>query len=733
MTYVGSEACIECHEAEYHAWMGSDHQRAMLHPDHESVEADFNNTTFERGGITTRFHTNEETGEFLITTDGPDGMVQTFPVSYTFGFRPLQQFLIPIGNGRHQALTIAWDTANREWFDLYPHETISDHTDELHWTGRNFTWNHMCAACHSTNVRKNFDLETNTYDTTYSEVMVGCEACHGPGSRHVELARKADPPDWDGDVRMGLSIRYTDRLENMSQIEACAGCHSRRTTLHEGFFPGRHFLDYYQPEFLEDHLYFSDGQIKDEVFVYGSFLQSRMHRENVRCTDCHDAHTNRIKFEGNRLCTQCHVATVYDTPLHHHHEVATEAALCIECHMPERTYMVFDPRRDHGMKIPRPDLTVKYGIPNACNTCHTAEDEDAEWAAEAVVKWYGEYRPDDPHFAHAFAAARAGEFEAIEPLVAVVTDADRHGPITRATAATLLGPYTYDQRARESLRDALSDDEPLVQIGAIRALEYSLDEETASWIIPLVKHSRRAVRIEAARVLAEVLTVAPEEILDQKRHEQLRRAIEEYKQSLAINLDIPDAHLNLGVLHSDLGNDEQALKDYQTAIRLDDDYVPARVNLAMLHYAHNRLDDAERELKEVVKRAPDFADGHFMLALLVAEHDQRTDEAIALLERAVEIEPTRAEFQYNLGVASLQAGRSDRAKMHLVRAAELQPGNLAYIDTLLRTLIEQKQWDDALRWVEQMIDLQPNQQAWLDLRDWLEVQQMNSGDTDDDR
>ena len=297
-----------------------------------------------------------------------------------------------------QCLDIAWDTRRKRWFHLYPDEKFAP-DDPLYWTGRYQTWNLMCAECHSTNLRKNYNLKTDSYRTTWAEINVGCQACHGPGAEHVASAttKESGTPM---PVRFGAG-------DSRFQVEQCAVCHSRRRVVAPPDAPGQAFMDHYAPEWLRDDLYFADGQILGEVYVYGSFLQSKMYRQGVRCTDCHNPHSLKLDAEGNRVCTKCHQLTPpsefptlkaknYDTPEHHHHAPGSEGARCVNCHMAARTYMVVDPRRDHSFRIPRPDLSVAIGTPNACNGCH--QDKDAQWAAGTIASWNGPGYSPPPHF-----------------------------------------------------------------------------------------------------------------------------------------------------------------------------------------------------------------------------------------------------------------------------------------------------------------------------------------------
>jgi len=416
-TYVGRQVCTACHKREDDLWSGSDHDLAMQVANEETVRGDFNNTTFTYFGVTSKF--SRRNGKFFVRTDGQDGKLHEYEITYTFGFTPLQQYLIQFPGGRYQALSIAWDTrpaseGGQRWFHLYPDEKIP-HDDILHWTGLNQNWNFMCAECHSTNLQKNYDLAKDRYKTTWSEINVSCEACHGPGSRHVEWAQAASRSDksqyegrkglvvrlkdpnsgtWNFDMEAGTAQRSTPLQSNVL-IETCARCHSRRSVVHDDYVYGRPLMDTHRPALLTEALYHADGQILEEVYVYGSFLQSKMLHAGVTCSDCHDPHSLKVHAADNALCTGCHLSTKYDTSSHHFHKPDSPGTSCVECHMPAKAYMVVDPRRDHSMRVPRPDLSVKLGTPNACNRCHT--DRSTQWAADAVEKWYGPQRSTDVH------------------------------------------------------------------------------------------------------------------------------------------------------------------------------------------------------------------------------------------------------------------------------------------------------------------------------------------------
>ncbi|MCA8974263.1 MAG: cytochrome C, partial [Planctomycetes bacterium] len=421
-SYVGRERCVSCHELEHRAWHGSHHDLAMQVADESTVLGDFADSTFEHFGVTSRFFRDGD--RFMVRTDGADGTLADFPVAYVFGVSPLQQYLIRFHGGRLQALGICWDArpqqqGGQRWFHLYDERL--EHDDPLHWTSRNQNWNYMCAHCHSTDLRKGYDVVSDSYSTRWSEIDVSCEACHGPGSHHQDWADapvgqrpKAPHAGFETSLRTDAVWSFAAGAPTATRTggsapavvtETCAPCHSRRSLLEEGNAPGA-LHDRIQLSLLEENLYHADGQIEDEVYVYGSFAQSKMFHAGVTCTDCHDPHTLRPYAPGNALCGRCHQPAVFDVPEHHHHPVGSAGASCTACHMPSRRYMVVDPRLDHSIRIPRPDLTVKFGTPDACANCHDGPAEGAAWAAAAIEAWRGPDRPLPAHWTDALAAGR---------------------------------------------------------------------------------------------------------------------------------------------------------------------------------------------------------------------------------------------------------------------------------------------------------------------------------------
>ena len=374
--FLGDQKCKECHNKEYEKWEGSHHDKAMQIADSSSVLGNFENTFFTSQGVTSHFYKKGE--DFYVNTEGRDGKNHDYKILYTFGLTPLQQYIVQFPDGHFQCLRTAWDTEKKKWFDLYPDFKVV-HSEWLHWSKGGLNWNNMCADCHSTNVRKNYSEENDSYTTKYALINVSCEACHGPGKSHVSRVEAL------GDqYKRDNSLQMTYDTAPKDLVDKCARCHMRREQFSKNYNYEGTLLDHYFPQLITEPIYHADGQILDEVYVYGSFIQSKMYQKGVTCTNCHDAHTTKLKFDGNNLCYQCHNQKTYNNKKHHFHQLNTECSKCINCHMTGKYYMGNDFRRDHSFRIPRPDLSVKYNTPNACNGCH--KNKDSKWASSAFKK-----------------------------------------------------------------------------------------------------------------------------------------------------------------------------------------------------------------------------------------------------------------------------------------------------------------------------------------------------------
>jgi predicted CXXCH cytochrome family protein len=707
--FVGRQKCIGCHKAEYDKWQDSHHDHAMDVANDSTVLGDFNDAVVEFHGIESRFY--RRGAKFLVHTQGPDGKMGEFEITHTFGWYPLQQYLVPFPGGRLQCLPIAWDVEQKKWYHLYPEAPI-DPKDWLYWTNAGLNWNGMCAECHSTNLRKNYDIQSDTYRTTWSEIDVSCEACHGPASRHVawaELPDMARPQSANYEL-----IVNTKQMAAREQVELCAPCHSRRAILGDYTHAESDLLDSMLPSLLTPGLYFPDGQILEEVYVYGSFTQSKMYSRGVRCSDCHDVHSAKKIKEGNDLCLQCHRAGIYDTPAHHFHKMKGEegtpirskqgkvlhevgtGAECAQCHMPGRYYMGIDYRSDHSFRIPRPDLSIALGTPNACNRCHA--DKTDRWADEIVTKWYGPGRP--AHYGTIIAAGRKQLPGAGQALILLAGD-PLYPVIVRATALSLLASYPAKE-TRAAFEGALMDEEALIRRTAVNDLNLSDRSRQTALLAGMLYDPVKAVRLEAAWRMTEI--AAPQ--LDDAQKKVFEAALDEYRSSMEYSGDFAFGRYNLGNLYAALRQPEKAVENYRAAIKIDGLFYPAKVNLAMLYNQMGENNAAESLLKEVADTHPELAEVHYSLGLLLAE-EEKYAEAAKYLKLAARGMPDRSRVHYNLGLLLEHLKQDSDAEAALLKAKELEPDNLDYLYALADFYLKRKRLPQARAIAEEMVARHP--------------------------
>lgn len=605
--YVGSAECTGCHEREADAWMGSHHQLAWTEAADGHLLGDFSGVEVDINGLSARFLTGE-TGP-MIETQGPDGVTRPYPLAGVVGIAPLQQYLIETEPGRLQSFDLVWDAQERHWYHLYPDQDLPP-GDGMHWTGPYKTWNARCAECHATGYQKNYSAPDKSYASTQAEIGVGCEACHGPGEAHRDWALANgdyDPERWQNLSETGLTMDFAAGAE--AEIQQCAGCHSRREAYGQGNpLPGTSYHDAYRLSPLRPGQYHPDGQILDEVYVYGSFLQSKMYARGVACTDCHDPHSAQRIAEGNAVCTQCHSPAgnprfptlrkaVYDDSAHHFHEVGSAGAECKSCHMIERVYMGIDGRRDHSFRVPRPDLTPETGAPNACNDCHT--NQSAAWAAEAVQDWYPDSTHRRPHFSQVIAPARVNPAGQVAGLIGIV-EHDALPGIVRASALDLLAQASTPEIA-ERMVPALSDPDPMVRAAAIPVQNAAGQTELLGRVVDLLDDPVRTVRIAAARAfLALRIAHMPE-----RQTKALNRAMTEWQRAIHANADFPEMQMVMAGIGLTTRNMPAALTAFGEAVEMDPQLVQAWVMIARIHTALGDRAAALATLDRAIAANPD--------------------------------------------------------------------------------------------------------------------------------
>jgi tetratricopeptide (TPR) repeat protein len=712
--FVGSYSCIECHKKEYDLWLGSHHKMAMDSATDKSVLGNFNNCEFKHKGLIHRMFRRD--GKFFMNTQGPGGNFQDFQVSYTFGFSPLQQYLVPFEGGRLQCLPIAWDSDHKRWFHLgdtvYTGQNVKP-DNWLYWTNQAQNWNGMCADCHSTNLKKGYDPKTNSFHTNWSEINVSCEACHGPASEHNKWANLPEGSR-AMDINAGLVIK-TSELNNRELINVCARCHSRRSILGDYQNNNDDLLNYMIPQLITQPAYHADGQISDEDYEYGSFTQSKMFEKGIKCSDCHDVHSAKTLKDDNQLCLKCHRPDIYNSSSHHFHEMADNkgtshlinrgkpeykkgtGAQCVNCHMVGKFYMGVDYRRDHSFRIPRPDLTMSIGTPNACNDCHT--NKSAAWSQGNIEKWYGTKKR--PHYGETFAAAQKQDHRSISDLVLYAGN-ELFPLMVRATSIQLLGNYD-DSSSTKAIERALNDPASLVRQTAVINYHSANPGSFVKHLAPLLNDPVLGIRTEAAIRLTEV----PENLLTEASKKALNEAMTEYINMNLYVSDFPGGRYNLGVMYANKGNLEMAAKSYEEALKIDGLFNRAKVNLAMVYNQQGKNDEAEKLLREVLIENPELNETNYSLALLLAEKGN-IDESRKYFIKAAALMSENPRIVYNLALLENTRGDAVSAEKYLIQAINKQPDNYDFLYAITTFYLEHKQNQKAAVYARQLAEKYPD-------------------------
>ncbi|TKB45884.1 tetratricopeptide repeat protein [Thalassotalea mangrovi] len=698
--YLGSDTCKDCHQQAFKNWQGSHHGKAMAHANADNIVGNFNDNHVVFNGETYHFFQKDQ--QYFARLKDANGKFNTYQIRYTFGIYPLQQYMVDLGKGKIQLIPFAWDSRSKaqggqRWFHLYPEAIDARH--EFFWTNQGQNWNYMCADCHSTNVKKNYQASNNGYETSFSEISVGCEACHGPGAEHVTYLQAKDKTQLSKEAmvnkgfdrslhklvqqwqpRAGSHILQpvmAEDADSSKQTLVCAQCHSRRMQLGNNDYVASHQLgDKYLLNLVEPGAYHPDGQIYDEVYVYGSFLQSKMHQKGVVCTNCHEPHSGELLVEGNGLCNQCHIAEAYDTPEHHKHANSTAGSQCVDCHMPETTYMQIDARRDHRWHVPNPQQADNLQTPDVCLTCH--QERGRQWSIEQFKRWQNDASNDNSNqrFGTAFLASELGYPQAAAWLSKIAQDVN-YPNIIRASALQRSANIA-DNNSLVAIARGLKAENAWIRIGAIRGAENLPANSRWRLIYPLTSDPVLAVRIEAARVLLPVW-----QALSDAQKGSLKPVLDEYIKVQHYNADRGFALTNLANLHAYQGDFAQAEQWYQQAIAIEPFYVNAYLNFSELY----RQQGDEKRVIEILMSGEDKVAApsalYYQLGLSYIRQ-KRYAEAEKHFADAVKSEPSNSQYQfvYGLSIKESNPGLAQQAMskaysisrdpQHLYALCELQ-------------------------------------------------------------
>jgi predicted CXXCH cytochrome family protein len=676
--YVGDKACQACHAKEHADWQLSDHKRAMEPANDSTVLGDFNNARYTADGVTTRFYKKD--GRFYLETTELNGDKAAYEVLYTFGFKPLQQYLVAFPGGRMQVTRVSWDTDKKKWFHQYKGDKLHP-TDWLHWTKGGQNWNTMCASCHSTNLKKGYDAVADTFHTTYSAIHVSCESCHGPGSKHAAYA--GSEAYGKGDRVPGSFLRSL-KNDTLAAFNSCMPCHARKTGLDPDPVFSRELMDHFIPEIPRTEYFHADGQQDDEDFIYTSFVQSKMYHRGVTCKSCHNPHSGKLIAQGNAMCRSCHEPK-YEAFEHTGHQSSLTQVTCVSCHMPGKFYMENDYRHDHSFRVPRPDLSVKYGTPNACNSCH--QNKPAQWAADAVVKWFGPIRKY--HFSEDLVPGSKGDPSSLHHLKKLSEDTSVPS-IIQATAVYYLEQVPGNM-AFSILQKALAHKDPQVRYRALNNLDAYPFKHWTDIAGPLLSDKVRAVRIAAADLFLNV----PVAQIPNSFREPFSKAKSELQQYLQSQLDFAVGNLGMADFYMKQQDYANAERYYLRGLKQDSMMNYARLNLSSMYNAQRRNQDALRILQEASQTDPKNGRVNYQLGLLLAEMNQVPD-AEEQFRKAIANKYNDPRIYYNYGIIVQQQGKAKEAEKIFRSGLAIEPEHQDLNYALVFLLLQLKRERDAL-------------------------------------
>ena len=422
-----------------------------------------------------------------------------------------------------------------------------------------------------------------------------------------------------------------------------------------------------------------------------------MYHNDVTCINCHDAHSLKLKFEDNKLCLQCHVPETYNSPSHHFHSNNSEGAKCINCHMTGKYYMGNDFRRDHSFRIPRPDLSIKYGTPNACIQCHA--DKDNKWAWDNFKKQYGE--PDYKHFSELLAPGLVGAEHGFNSLLELARDTI-YPDIARASAVNGMNNY-LDTDAINNMISFLNDDSALVRAATLDGLGNIDSNDYVNYLLPMLKDEKRSVRVKAFFAVSHLEDIQ----IPNEYKEVYKKVKKEFETKLNVTSDFVGGRVKKADYYLKQGDLQAAIKGYESALELDNINNIVRTNLANLYYRDQNYPKVEEAYKKIIELEPEYAQTYYSYSLLLAELN-RLDEAIEQMHLAIKYMPENIRFYYNLSLLYDKVNNLKQAESIAAKGLKLDVNNESLLYVLAYVYNKGGQRDKAKNIASRLVQLYPN-------------------------
>ena len=697
--YVGSPTCIACHERFYELWSTSHHGSAM-----QAFSGTFARSLvpmeaeIKIGDVSFIVELNSSGG--VLHETRADGTKKTYPVLHALGGKNVYFFLVPLEKGKLQTAPIAYHVHKKIWYNstasMVRHFNGGTVDEALEWTDRQLTFNTACHDCHISQMRKNYDPETDSYSTTWSESGINCEVCHGPAEAHIKAAEEAAAEGKElADLKL---LTFHGDLNALERDATCAPCHAKMVPLSRDFTPGELFFDHYDLLSYEDPDFFADGRDLGENYTQTGWMANPCANAlELECIHCHTS-SGRFRFadEPNKACLPCHEKRV-DNILAHSHHAASDHVTCVDCHMP-KTAQAHMHRSDHTFRPPSPAATLEFGSPNACNLCHHNPEaikgdfhghkkEDVEWAATYVKEWFGKDSGADVlELGHIIQACRDGEWEKLPEILAFL-DNPACDQAAKVAILRLLNNCPAPEKWT-AIRKQLNSKYEWVRSAAASSLQYDRSPETTAALLKSVQDRFRTVRIRSSSSLLD----RDLRNLSEDERKAYDTAHAEYWNSLVIWPDRWSTHYNQGIYYDRTGESDKSLAAYQKAMDLRNDVIQPMINASMVYARAGNSTNAYELLNKAIVVEPENSMVNFNLALLEAEFGKMED-CERHLRTALKTDPQMAQAAYNLGVLLCQK-KDEEGFQWLKSAAELVPENWNNLSSYLFFLKQAKRTNE---------------------------------------
>jgi tetratricopeptide (TPR) repeat protein len=724
--YSGSVSCRECHERFYKLWAPSHHGLAM-----QPITTQFilNEVRLDQEDIFMEDAyykaVKKDTGLYIRERKGED--INEYQVLWAMGGKNVYYFLTSWEGGRLQTLPLAYDVHKKCWYNNpasavrhFPsiHELETEDT-ALSWRDRQYTFNTSCYSCHVSQLKNNFNLEKNTYQTHWKEAGINCETCHGPSAEHVKVCREAGAGHVPDDLKIIRTSVFTPEQHNAS----CGSCHAKMRPITSSYLPGDRYFDNYDLITLENIDFFPDGRDLGENYTMtGWYMNPCRLSSDLNCITCHTS-SGRYRFksdelvDANKACISCHADKGEHDKKHTHHLIAEHSPKCIDCHMPMTRFGNMT-RSDHSFRPPMPAATLKFGSPNACNICH--KDKDAAWANRQVTQWAGkDYQKETLFIGSLVHEAREGKWNRLDEMLTAIRT-NRYGEIFTTSLIRLLGNCN-DPQKWPVLTESLKLPSPLSRSAAAAGLLGYREDEAKSALFHAARDEYRLVRLAVAQSLA----VFPQQDFNAEQNSIFKQVNAEYENSLVTRPDDWSSYYNLGNHYQNRGQTDQALAAYENSIKIYPEAILPLVNSSFLYSVTGNQSKAELYLKRALTVDPSNEAANLNYGLLAAEMN-RMDEAESALRKVMEVNKNNSTAAYNLSVIVSSRDLNESCKLSK-QAMDASPDDPKFAYTYAYFLHENKKQVEATAQLEKTIQKFPDHLSSVFLLGSIYLESGNKG------